>query len=144
MAHTIAQAKERIWADISQAIVEIWPSIQIIFEQEELINKCQVAIDEVKQLLKDKPCEATDMTKVLNSKRRTKLEKIQILEKKKKTIFEIKKVLQRKKFMTQLETKCQALRTSIQRFHFKFNLLNHRGMPRLVAPNDRLIIFEDY
>jgi len=32
MAQTLAQAKENIWADISQAITEVWPSIQIIFE----------------------------------------------------------------------------------------------------------------
>jgi len=32
MAQTFAQAKENIWPDISQAITEVWPSIQIIFE----------------------------------------------------------------------------------------------------------------
>lgn len=31
MAQTLAQAKENIWADISQAITEVWPFIQIIF-----------------------------------------------------------------------------------------------------------------
>jgi len=46
--------------------------------------------------------------------------------------------------MTELETKCQTLKTSVQRFHFKFNLLNHRGLPGLVAPNDWLIILEEY
>ena len=25
MAHTLAQAKENIWVDISQAIIEVWP-----------------------------------------------------------------------------------------------------------------------
>jgi len=32
MAQTLAQAKESIWADISHAIAEVWPSFQIIFE----------------------------------------------------------------------------------------------------------------
>ena len=86
MAQTLAQAKESIWVDISQAITEVWPSIQIIFEQEELKNRCQVAIDELKKLLKDKSSEATDMIRVLNSKTRVELEKIQILDKT-KTIF---------------------------------------------------------
>lgn len=81
MAQTLAQAKEKIWAYISQAITEVWPSIHIISEQEELINKCQVAIDEVKQLLKDKPSEATNIIKVLNSKTRAELEQIEILDK---------------------------------------------------------------
>jgi len=31
MAQTLAQAKEKIWANISQAITKDWPSIQIIF-----------------------------------------------------------------------------------------------------------------
>lgn len=47
MAQTLAQAKESIWEDISQSITEVWPSIQIIFKREELINRCQVVIDEV-------------------------------------------------------------------------------------------------
>ena len=46
--------------------------------------------------------------------------------------------------MTQLETKCKALKTLVQRFHFKFNLLNQIGLPVLVAPNDILISLEEY
>lgn len=30
-AQILAQAKENIWADIGQAITEVWPSIQFIF-----------------------------------------------------------------------------------------------------------------
>lgn len=46
--------------------------------------------------------------------------------------------------MTQLETKCQTLKIVVQRFHFKFNLLNQIGFPGLVAPNDKLISLEEY
>jgi len=46
--------------------------------------------------------------------------------------------------MTQLETKCQTLRIVVQRFHFKFSLLDQRGLPGLVAPNDILISSEEY
>lgn len=46
--------------------------------------------------------------------------------------------------MTQLETKCQTLENVVKRFHIKFNLLNQRGFPGLVAPNDRFIILENY
>ena len=42
MEDTLAQAKESIWTKISQAMTEVWPSIQIIFEQEELINRCKI------------------------------------------------------------------------------------------------------
>lgn len=46
--------------------------------------------------------------------------------------------------MTQLEAKSQALENFVQVFHTKFNLPNQRGLPGLVAPNDKLISFEDY
>lgn len=46
--------------------------------------------------------------------------------------------------MAQLETKCQNLKTVVQRFNFKINLLNQRGLPGLVAPNDELISLEEY
>jgi hypothetical protein len=37
MEKTLAQAKENIWVDINKSMSEIWPSIQIIFEQHELV-----------------------------------------------------------------------------------------------------------
>lgn len=33
MADTLAQDKEDVWLDINHSITEVWPSIQIIFEQ---------------------------------------------------------------------------------------------------------------
>jgi hypothetical protein len=48
MAKTIAQAKENIWVDIIKSMVEIWPSIQIIFEQHELVQKVREAIGKIK------------------------------------------------------------------------------------------------
>ena len=60
------------------------------------------------------------------------------------TILEIKKVLHKKNFLNQLETKCQTLDIVVQRSHTKFNLLNQRGFPRLVAPNENLINLEEY
>ena len=83
------------------------------------------------------------MIKVLNSKSRAELEQIKISDRT-TTIMEIKKVLQKKNLLNQLETKCQTLDISIQRFHTKFNLLNWSGFPGLVAPNDKLINLEEY
>lgn len=45
MAETLAQDKEDIWLDISHSITEVWSSIQIIFEQQELIAKCRAEIE---------------------------------------------------------------------------------------------------
>ena len=66
MAGTLAEAKQNIWEDISKSMTEVWPSIQIIFEQQELITKWKVAIEEQKEHLKKNPSEAADMIKVLN------------------------------------------------------------------------------
>lgn len=46
--------------------------------------------------------------------------------------------------MSQLESKFQALENVDQRFHTKFNLLNQRGFPGLVALNNKLISLEYY
>jgi hypothetical protein len=34
---TLVEAKENIWMDISKSINEIWPMVQIMFEQNELV-----------------------------------------------------------------------------------------------------------
>ena len=83
------------------------------------------------------------MIKVLNSKSKAELQQINITDRT-ETILEIKKVLQKKNLLNQLKTKCQTLDTIVQRFHIKFNLLNQRGLPGLVALNERLISLEEY
>ena len=39
MEDTIAQAKENICVEINEEITKIWPSIEIIFEQDKIIMK---------------------------------------------------------------------------------------------------------
>jgi hypothetical protein len=34
---TLVEAKEKIWMDISGSINEIWPMVQIMFEQNKLV-----------------------------------------------------------------------------------------------------------
>jgi hypothetical protein len=51
MAKKLAQAKEKIWMDINKSMSEIWPSIQIIFEQHELVQKAREAIEIIKEEL---------------------------------------------------------------------------------------------
>ena len=42
-------------------------------------------------------------------------------------ILEIKKVLVKKNLLTQLKTKCDALNTTVKRFHSKFSILHKKG-----------------
>ena len=44
ISYTLAQAKETIWMGILDFMNEIWPSIQIIFKQKELIKKATETI----------------------------------------------------------------------------------------------------
>ena len=37
MAKTVSEANENIWVDINKSMEEIWPFIQIMFEQHELV-----------------------------------------------------------------------------------------------------------
>lgn len=68
MDHTLSQAKENIWIDINQSMTDIWPLIQIMFEQKELIQKSKEAIQEIRGKLGDKPTEATKLIEFLDSK----------------------------------------------------------------------------
>ena len=52
MENTLAQAKENIWTYIKRSMTNIWPSIYIIFEQHELIQKARGAIEIIKEELR--------------------------------------------------------------------------------------------
>jgi uncharacterized coiled-coil DUF342 family protein len=75
---TLAEAKENIWMDISKSINEIWPMVQIMFEQHELVLRSRQAIDKIKGELGEMPTEANEIIKFLNSKTREELEDLKI------------------------------------------------------------------
>jgi len=51
MAKTLLEAKENIWMDIFQSMTEIWPLIQIVFEQHDLVKRARQAIYKIKREL---------------------------------------------------------------------------------------------
>jgi FtsZ-binding cell division protein ZapB len=55
MGKTLAEAKKNIWMDISKSINEIWPMVQIMFEQHELVLRSKQAIDKIKGELGEMP-----------------------------------------------------------------------------------------
>jgi hypothetical protein len=61
---TLAEAKENIWMDISKSINEIWPMVQIMFEQHELVLRSRQAIDKIKGELGEMPTEANEIIRV--------------------------------------------------------------------------------
>lgn len=90
-----------------------------------------------------KPEEASGMIKVLNSKTRKQLQEMNTPDRT-TTILELKKVLVKKNQFTRLKTKCEALNTTVRRFHSKFTMLHKKGLPEIVSSNDQLVKLEDY
>ena len=64
----LAQDKQQLWANIINSVNDIWPSIQVIFKQKELIKEASDAIQKVKEELGKKLEEATEIIKFLNYK----------------------------------------------------------------------------
>jgi hypothetical protein len=55
MAKALSEAKENSWMDISKSMAKIWPFINIVFEQHELVEKAREAIGNIRQELGEKP-----------------------------------------------------------------------------------------
>ena len=100
----MAEVKENIWTDITKSINEIWPMIQIMFEQNELLQRRKQAIEKIRVELGDIPTQANDIIKFLNSKTREELEELKV-EDRIETILEVKRVLTKRGLMLQLEEK---------------------------------------
>ena len=67
--------------DINKSMAEIWPLIQIGFEQHELVQKAREAIGKIREKLGDKPTETTELIRFLNSKTKQELKALEIKDK---------------------------------------------------------------
>jgi hypothetical protein len=140
---TLAEVKESVWTDITKSMNEIWPMIQIMFEQNELVQRSKQAIEKIRVELGDRPTQANEIIKFLNSKTREELEELKI-EDRTETILEVKRVLTKRGLMLQLEEKVQAMDQGVQRFFSKIEALQKKGLPGLKVINDKLMTLPDY
>jgi hypothetical protein len=140
---TLAEVKESVWTDITKSMNEIWPMIQIMFEQNELVQRSKQAIEKIRVELGDMPTQANEIIKFLNSKTREELEELKI-EDRTETILEVKRVLTKRGLMLQLEEKVQAMDLGVQRFFSKIEALQKKGLPGLKVINDKLMTLPDY
>ena len=69
----LAQAKQQLWANIINSVNDIWPSIQVIFEQNDLVKEAGEAFQRVRAKLGNKPKEASRIIQFLNSKNKYEL-----------------------------------------------------------------------
>jgi len=68
IVQTLAQAKETIWMGIMDFMNEIWPCIQNIFEQKELIQKATETIVQERENLGDMPYRSLQYHQILELK----------------------------------------------------------------------------
>jgi hypothetical protein len=140
---TLAEDKENIWMDISSSINEIWPMVQIMFEQHEIVIRSKKVIDQIKGELGEMPTEANEIIRFLNLKTREELEELKI-EDRTKTILEVKRFLTKRGLMLQLEGKVQNMDIRVQRFFSKIEALQKKGLPGLMVLNDKLMTLPNH
>jgi hypothetical protein len=140
---TLAEVKENVWTDIIKSINEIWPMIQIMFEQNELVHRSQQAIEKIRIELGYMPTQENEIIRFLNSKNREELEELKI-EDRTETIIEVKRVLTKRSLMLQLEEKVQVMDQGVKRFFNKIDALQNKGLPSLKVLNDKLMTLSDY
>jgi len=51
----LTKAKNNIWKNINANITDMWPSIQVIFEQEELVHRVKVATQNTRVDIEHRP-----------------------------------------------------------------------------------------
>ena len=111
-----------LWTNTIEAIHLQWPSIQIIYEQRDLLLAAQVQKQKTTEELADKSAQALKLITFLNSKNVTELEELKIQDRT-ETILQIKKVLTKKTLMNNLKEKCDAMNFSITKFLAMYTML---------------------
>lgn len=74
----LVEAKNNIWQNINANITYMWPSIQITFDQEELVHRVKTTIENTQVYLDHIPEETQNIIKLLNSKSKEELEDMNI------------------------------------------------------------------
>ena len=64
----MSYVENQLWKKIIESINDVWPSIQVIYEQKDLLKETQEEIHKTKEELGDKPKQALELIKFLNSK----------------------------------------------------------------------------
>ena len=139
----LGRTKEMLWANIIDFVNDIWPSIQVIFEQTKLVKVAIEAIQKVREELGDKPRDENRLIHLLNSKKRYELHELGI-EDRIEAILEIKNILSKRNIMLNLEEKCHNIQIAIDRFMAKFQILRDKGLPSPMVINDKLMTQLNY
>jgi len=110
----LAQVKKLLCANIIDSVNDIWPSIHVIFEQNDLVKEASEAIQRVRAELGNMPEEPSRIIQFPNSKNKYELQELGIADIT-ETILEVNKVITKRNQMIQIEDKCQEMELAIAR-----------------------------
>jgi len=119
----LREIKVILWANINQSLSNMWRSIQVIYEQIDLIAAAQVEIQKTRTLLGQMPEQDNRLIHFLNTKTSEELEALQIRNRI-GTILHIKKVLTMRVLMQNLERRRQDMQVEIDSFTKRFTVLH--------------------
>lgn len=139
----LGEIKGILWANISELFSNVWRSIQIIYEQIDLIAAAQVEIQKARNLLGHKPEQANRLIHFLNTKTKEELVALDIKDRI-ATILTIKRVLTMRTLMQNLERKSQDMQVEVNSFLEKFAVLQEKGLSSLVGSNECLLRQAEY
>ena len=94
----LKEIKEILWDNIIQSIEDVWPSIQIMYEKNDLIKLALEEILKAREELGNMPEEANELIHFFNTKNIYQLEEIGIQDRT-GTILEIKRVFTKRTLM---------------------------------------------
>ena len=139
----LREINEILRDNIIQSLKDVWPSIQIMQEQNDLVK---LAIEEVlaaREELGNRPDEANELIHFLNTQTKQQLEEFGIRDRT-GTILEIKKVFTKRTLMQNLERRCSDMQEEITAFKKIFDILLNKGLPSPLVSEDKLMDLESY
>lgn len=74
----LGDMKEILWANIIDSVNDVWPSIWVIFEKNELVKVATEAIHKIREELGDKSKEVNQLIELLSSKNKYQLDELGI------------------------------------------------------------------
>ena len=101
----LKEINEILWDNIIQSIKDVWSSIQIMYEQNDLVKLAVEEIIKSREELGNMPEEANELIHFFNTKNRYQLEELGIQDRT-GTILEIKRVFTKRTLMQNLERRC--------------------------------------
>ena len=139
----MAEIRGILWTNINQSLCNVWRSIQVIYEQIDLVRAAQLEIQKERALFGQMPEQANRLIHFLNTKTHEELEAPKIRDIT-GTILEIKRFLTMRTLMQNLERRCKDMQVAIDSFIKRFTVLHNKGFPSPLGSSDHLMRHVDY